>query len=52
MPGTSKSDPAKPEEKPEEAGWRKIRLIASAFAALSAAAYHCGRLLIWLRNLL
>lgn len=48
VPGANKRDPAKP----EEASWRKIRLIASAFAALSAAAYQCGRLLIWLRNLL
>ncbi|MFJ5952538.1 hypothetical protein [Streptomyces noursei] len=46
MPLEEEGGPARP----EEARWRKIRLIASAIGALSAAAYHCGRLLIWLRN--
>ncbi|MFI8892592.1 hypothetical protein [Streptomyces paradoxus] len=48
MPEVNKGDV----DKPKEARWRKIRLIASVVAALSAAAFQCGRLLIWLRNLL
>jgi hypothetical protein len=46
VPEANKGDP----HKPEEVWWRKIRLIASVVAALSAAAFQCGRLLIWLRN--
>lgn len=46
MPLEKEREPAQP----GEARWHKIRLIASAIGALSAAAYHCSRLLIWLRN--